>query len=210
MNTIHNLLFDFGGVLVDLDMERCSRAFRSLGIDVSRFLHPYRQSGTFMEFERGYATFEQCCREIRESQHVPYVSDEQIRWAWNTFLLDVPAERLDFLLRLKQRYRLFLLSNTNDVHWQLATDIYFRHNGLQLNDFFEQCFLSFRMHLDKPSPDIFNAVAEQAGIQPAETLFLDDSDANCQAARSCGFQALTAPTGGGWMDFFDSALNLCR
>lgn len=210
MNTIKNLLFDFGGVLVDLDMARCSRAFRSLGIDVSQFLHSYHQNGTFLEFECGNVTFAQCCQEIRDTQHVPHVTDQQIAWAWNAFLLDVPSERLDFLLRLKSRYRLFLLSNTNHVHWQLAEDIYFHHNRLQLSDFFEQCFLSFRMHLYKPTPQIFEAVALQGGIRPEETLFFDDSEANCEAARQCEFQALTAPLDGGWMNFFDSELNLCK
>lgn len=210
MNTIKNLLFDFGGVLVDLDMQRCSRAFRSLGIDVSQFLHSYRQEGTFLEFERGNVSFAQCCQEIRDTQHVPHVTDQQMAWAWNAFLLDVPVERLEFLLRLKSRYRLFLLSNTNHIHWQLAEDIYFRHKGLQIGDFFEQCFLSFRLHLDKPAPQIFHAVAQQGGIEPEETLFFDDSEKNCEAARQCGFQALTAPLEGGWMNFFDSELNLCK
>lgn len=210
MNEIKNLLFDFGGVLVDLDLERCKRAFASLGVDVERFLSHFGQSGVFGGLENGTSTFHECCDELRRQSGRAELTDEQVEWAWNEFLLDVPAERLELLLRLKKNYRLFLLSNTNAQHWSRAENDYFRYKGLNLSDFFEQMFLSYKLGTEKPSPEIFRAVEKGAGILPSETLFLDDSEENCEAARRCGFHALVAPAGGVWMNYFDKNDCLCK
>lgn len=205
---ICNLLFDFGGVLVDLDRERCLRAFKALGFDALPFLGDFKQQGIFSRLESGRTTVGEFCDSVRRAGGLPRLSDEDITGAFEQFLVAIPGERLDCLLRLKKRYHVFLLSNTNPVHWRLARERLFRYKGLGVDDFFEQVFLSFRLGIEKPAPAIYHAVAA-AGLDPSRTLFLDDSEANCEAARREGFHARLAPRGGGWMSFFDKDGELC-
>ena len=205
---ITNLLFDFGGVLVDLDRERCLLAFKELGFDARPYLGDFGQQGMFSRFESGRTTVGELCDSVRQAGGLPGLSDEDITGAFRQFLTGIPTERLDCLLRLKERYHIFLLSNTNPVHWQMACEELFCYKGLGVDDFFEQTFLSFRIGIEKPAPGIFHAVAA-AGIDPGQTLFLDDSEANCEAARREGFHARMAPQGGGWLSFFDKNGDLC-
>lgn len=205
---ITHLLFDFGGVLVDLDRPRCERAFAALGIDVRPYLGDYGQQKVFSQLESGKITVPEFCVAIRQLFGKPQLSDADIVGAFEEFLVGIPAERLDCLLRLKRHYRLSLLSNTNPIHWRMAREGLFAYRGLGVDDFFEHIFLSFELGVEKPAPAIYQAVAA-GGLDPQHTLFLDDSEANCEAARHEGFHAVTAPLGGGWMKFFDTEGHLC-
>ena len=205
---ITNLLFDFGGVLVDLDRERSLRAFETLGFDARPFLGDFGQQGIFSRLESGRATVAELCDTVRQMAGQPDMKDTDIVQAFEQFLVGIPSERLDCLLRLKQRYHIFLLSNTNPIHWRMAREELFRYKGLGVIDFFEKAFLSFQIGIEKPAPGIFRAVAD-AGLDPAATLFLDDSETNCEAARREGFHAHVAPQGGGWMAYFNENNDLC-
>jgi putative hydrolase of the HAD superfamily len=114
------------------------------------------------------------------------LTDEQIDEAWNALLLDIPDYKLDTLLELKQRYRLYLLSNTNALHWEEGRKR-FDYKGYKAEDFFDQIFLSNEIHELKPSPEAFLKVARLAGIKPEETLFVDDLQVSCDAAAALGF-----------------------
>ena len=92
-----------------------------------------------------------------------------------------------------------MLSNTNPVHWAMAVDGYFRYKGLQVEDFFDKIFLSCELGVEKPEPAIFEKVVEGIGCDPADILFFDDSEVNCEAARKCGLQAVLAPAGSAWL-----------
>ncbi len=205
---ITTILFDFGGVLVDLDRERCLRAYRALSIDADALLGDYGQQGIFSRFERGKIRVGELCDMLRTMTGDYRPTDAELIRAFELFLVGIPRERLDCLLRIKRHYRLDLLSNTNPIHWRMATDELFRYRGLGVDDFFDHTFLSFQIGIEKPAPGIFRAVSA-AGIAPSNTLFLDDSETNCEAARAEGFQARLAPQGGGWMDYFDSDGRLC-
>ncbi len=198
------LLFDFGGVLVDLDRERVLKSFLAIGIDIHPFLGDYKQSGVFSKLEEGSVTIPEFCDELRTLCHAPQASNEDIVAAWETFLhKGVPAERLELLLKIKQHYSVNLLSNTNEVHWRMAEEYFFHYKGLHAEDFFEHIFLSCRLGVEKPAPQIFEKVAEGIGAEPADILFFDDSEVNCQAARDCGLQALLAPANSEWFKYFD-------
>lgn len=197
------LLFDFGGVLVDLDRTRCVRAFAALGFDVRPYLDDYVQGGIFSRFELGQTDVPAFCDELRAAGKLPGLADADILEAWRLFLLDVPVPRLEALLRARRHYPVYLLSNTNPVHWEMAREGYFRYKGLRLDDFFDGVFLSYEMRMAKPSPEIFQAVTQQVGGFPDDILFFDDSAENCEAARRCGLRAQHAPVGGGWVDLFD-------
>ena len=199
------MLFDFGGVLVDLDREQVIRSFSAIGIDIRPYLGTYKQSGIFSQLEQGRISIPQFCQALRELSQDPSVSDEAIVNAWESFLhKGVPTERLDMLLRIREHYSVNLLSNTNAIHWRMAEQEFFRYRGLQVTDFFDHIFLSCEMGVEKPAPEIFHRVAEGLGADsPSDILFFDDSEVNCQAARQCGMQALLAPAGSEWFKYFD-------
>lgn len=197
------LLFDFGGVLVDLDKQRCLDAFSALGFDASPYLGTFGQKGVFEGVEKGEASLSEFCRAIRQYGIRPEATDEDIIKAWEAFLVGVPSERLDLLLRIREHYTTAVLSNTNEVHWGLAQDDYFRYKGNCLNDFFSHIFLSYELGLCKPDVRIFEQVVNMLGVPASDILFLDDSEENCTVARQCGLQALIAPKDGVWMQYFD-------
>lgn len=199
-----NLLFDFGGVLVDLDRQRCCRAFGELGFDITPYLGTYAQAGIFSELERGCLSVSDFCEALRRLSGMPGLSDESIVSAWRQYLRDVPHDRLEMLLRIGRNYQVHLLSNTNPVHWNMALDGYFNYKGKHVGDFFGRTFLSYEMGVEKPAPEIFEAVVSALGCRPDEILFFDDSAENCAAARRCGLQARLAPAGGQWLSFFTS------
>lgn len=201
MNRIKNLLFDFGGVLVDLDRERCIRSFENLGLNVRPFIGEYRQDGPLEQLECGRISTESFCEAIRRLCGNPDVTDRDIVGAWESFLLTIPHERLDALLCLRRRYPLYLLSNTNIVHWEMARNDLFLYKGNTVDDFFRRCFLSYEVGVEKPDPIIYNAVLEGAGIRAEETLFIDDSEENCAAARALGLHAFCPHRPGEWMDY---------
>lgn len=197
-----NLLFDFGGVLVDLDASRCVRAFDALGFDVRPFLGTYAQSGLLSRLERGEVSVPQFCEQVRGLSGQPGLTDQQIVGAWQQYLVGVPSERLDMLLRIARHYPLYVLSNTNPIHWDMAVNGYFRYQGHRFSDFFRRAFLSYELGCEKPSPAIYRAVQEGIGCPADQILFFDDCKENCEAARRCGFQARLAPAGGAWLDYF--------
>ncbi len=197
-----NLLFDFGGVLVDLDKERCIRAFQTIGFDIRPLIGTYAQAGILSSLERGQSTIPQFCDELRNMTDRPDLSNEQIIHAWEQYLTGVPSDRLDLLLKIKQHYPIHILSNTNEVHWGMAENDYFRYQGHTVHDFFDKIFLSYELGVEKPSPAIYEAVVKGIGCPPEEILFFDDSEVNCEAARQCGLQARLAPADGVWKKFF--------
>lgn len=202
------LLFDFGGVLVDLDRQRVERSFDEIGFDIRPYLGTYKQAGIFSQLEQGSITEHEFCDGIRSlcqqgGGMTDRLSDEAIIAAWESYLTTVPTERLDMLLKIKQNYSINVLSNTNTIHWRMAEDTFFRYKGLTVDDFFDHIFLSCELGVEKPAPQIFEKVVEGMGVPAHDILFFDDSEVNCQAARQCGLQALIAPAGSEWFKYFD-------
>ena len=183
---IKNIIFDWGGVLIHIDKRRCTEAFSQLGIAVDDELtNPYGQRVDLMDFEKGLMTvseFHDTVRRLYGAQ----LTDEQIDEAWNALLLDIPNYKLDKLLELKQHYHLYLLSNTNALHWEEGRKR-FDYKGYKAEDFFDQIFLSNEIHELKPSSEAFLEVVRLASIKPEETLFVDDLQASCDAAAALGF-----------------------
>lgn len=208
MSDIKNLLFDFGGVLVDLDKQRCVDEFAKLGIDMSRYIGDYGQSGFLTKLERGEVTIAQFCDMLREKTGCN-VTDSQIVAAWESFLVGVPHERLQLILKAKEHYHIYLLSNTNYIHWHQAKKDYFSYDGHKPEDFFEKIFLSCDMGMEKPDHAIFKAVVNGIGSDASSIMFFDDSEKNCEAARQCGLQSVIAPQHGEWMKYFDEEGRLC-
>ena len=196
---LKNIIFDLGGVLVGLDGQRCIDAFRKIGAqDIAFYVEEHRTEDLFFDTEVGNISQEEFCDETRRLSKCN-ASDKDIVWAWNRLLTGIPDYKKERLLQLHDRYRLFLLSNTNVMHWNLCVDDLFPYKAYGVDDYFDQTFLSYEMHLIKPSEDIFTEVLRQAGIKANETLFIDDSQENCDAARKLGIRVLHETTGDDWI-----------
>lgn len=192
---VKNLLIDFGGVLIDLDKERCLRAFEKIGVrGLENFLEDCHQRGFLNDFECGRITVSEFCTHMREKACVKGASptDEEILAAWNHFLVGIPAYKLELLLRLRRHYRLLLLSNTNQAHWAWSCAQDFSWEGHRVEDFFDTIYLSFELHVEKPRPEIFERIIADSGISSEETLFIDDSALNCEIGRSFGLRTYTS------------------
>ncbi|MDR1729116.1 MAG: HAD family phosphatase [Prevotellaceae bacterium] len=186
---IKNIFFDLGGVLINLDKERCLIEFQQLGIQKieEQIGHSFK-SGLFLRLEEGAITPAEFRNEIRKMSD-QRVTDNEIDYAWNCFLLDISPAKLEFLLKLRKDYRVFMLSNTNQIHFErIKTRHFIDKNGHSIDDYFEKCYLSYELHLSKPGKEIFEAVIADSGVAPLESLFLDDNRQNIETAQSLGFR----------------------
>ncbi|NDV57658.1 HAD family phosphatase [Bacteroides sp. 519] len=197
-----NIIFDLGGVLVDLNRDRCMNNFKALGFhNIDELIDPFEQEGIFMQLEKGIITAKEFREKIREELNQP-LTDAQIDDAWNSFLVGFPSYKLDLLLELRSQYKLYLLSNTNEIHWEWCKEHGFAYKGYNENNFFEKIFLSFEMQKTKPSAAIFQTVLNETDIIPGETFFIDDSPANCETAEILGIATYTPKPGEDWSHLF--------
>lgn len=176
-----NIIFDLGGVLVGFDRQRSIDAFERIGCGkVADYIRDHRTEDLFYRIELGEISTHDFCEEVRQMT-ATNADDEAIIHAWNVLLTPVTQERLQRLRELREKgARLFLLSNTNDMHWQYC--------GHQLDGCFERVFLSYEMRLAKPDTAIFAEVLRQAEIDASDTLFIDDNADNIAAAASLGIK----------------------
>ncbi len=199
---IKNLLIDFGGVLIDLDRAGCIERFKQIGLEqAASLLDVFHQQGIFMQQEMGLITPSQFRNELRGMMQQE-VSDELIDEVWNSFLVGIPAYKLELLLKLRTQYKVYLLSNTNYIHWEWSCRNVFNRNGHRVEDFFDKIYLSYEMKTAKPEVDIFQQVLADTDINPAETFFIDDSVANCQTANALGISTYTPQAGEDWSHLF--------
>ena len=186
---IKNIVFDLGGVLVDLDFKNAINGLQQAGFaNVKEQLQAFDQDGIFQKFELGEINADEFRTAIRENSTVT-LTDEEVDALWNSMLLEVPRKKLELILELRGKYMVYLLSNTNSIHWDYVCNNAFNYRGFRVNDYFEETFLSFEMHLAKPNKAIFVKVLHEANLLPEETLFIDDSEANCKAAEELGIHA---------------------
>ena len=182
-----NIIFDLGNVLVKLNPEGCIGAFKAIGMGELVDSNPQSEGMKLMsKLGVGMITTEEFCEAARKLTETD-VTNEEIIAAANKMLVEIPDEKKERLLQLKKAgYRLFLLSNTIDVHWDYCVEHLFSYQNYGVEDYFEHCFLSQRMHLAKPNARIYEEVIRQANIHPDETLFIDDLKENCEAAEKLG------------------------
>ncbi|MDR0896105.1 MAG: HAD family phosphatase [Prevotellaceae bacterium] len=201
---IKNLIIDFGGVLIGLNRQRCLDNFTKLGLpNVEAMLDEYHQQDFFQKHEQGLISSTEFRDEIRK-RIGREVSDKQIDDAWNSFLTGIPAYKLDLLLNLRSKYMVYLLSNTNAIHWQWACKHAFRYKGFRVEDYFDHIYLSYEMKRAKPDPAIFQQLLDETGIVPLQTLFIDDSTTNCRAAEALDIHTYTPKAGENWGHLFDA------
>ncbi len=196
------LLFDLGGVIVDIRREDCVEAFGKLGFaDIADYLGDYGQKGPFLLVEEGKISVEEFRAEMRS--HIPHaVSDAQIDEAFNAFITRIPRHRLETLRRLRAEGRkLYVISNTNPVMWHGRIAEEFAQEGLTVYDYFDGVVTSFETGCCKPERAIFDRVVNECGIDPSRTVFFDDSEANCRKGEELGFKVVHVRPGTEFADF---------
>ena len=187
---IENVIFDLGGVVIDLDRDRAVKALEQLGLkDANEMLGLYGQKEPFYGLETGERPAGEFF-DIMRSKMRSEVTDMQITEAFNQFLVKLPVKRLEMLRRMRMAgYRIFMLSNTNPVMFHTWIAHAFRQEGGSVNDYFDGIVVSFQELTCKPDVNIFKNLMRRYGLNPSETLMLDDSEKNCQAAADAGAHA---------------------
>jgi FMN phosphatase YigB (HAD superfamily) len=190
MAPVKNILFDLGGVLLNLDVAQTRDAFIKLGLtQIDDLFRIGYAASFFREYEMGAITDEDFIEKALQLA-LPGTTRDQIIDAWNVMLLDFPAERVHFLNQLKSKYRLFLFSNTNAIHMQAFQKSYQQVFGASMDDLFEKAYYSHVINLRKPDVAAFQYVIKDCNIEAAETLFIDDALVNIEGARQAGLQAI--------------------
>lgn len=198
MKKIKNLLFDLGGVIMDIHRENAVDALTRLGMeDAGKLLGDYVQNGIFRNLEEGSLSPKAFANAIRNyfPGNAKGITDRQINEAFMRFLIGIPVNRLRELEMLHKEYKIFMLSNTNIIMWEGKIKQDFTVDGHDIDYYFDGIVTSFEAHSVKPDPEIFRHAIKTLGIDPEETLFLDDSEKNLEVAAKSGFLTLHIPSG---------------
>lgn len=184
-----NIIFDFGGVIINIDYEATINAFKDLGIsDFDALYSQAAQSDLFDAIETGRISPQHFINGIL--QLLPAgVTPNQVVHAWNAMILDIPKERIEFLQQLSQTHDIYLLSNTNSIHIDKAMREWNNKTQADINDVFKKVYLSHEMGMRKPDVEIFRHVCQEQGLDPSKTLFIDDSIQHIHGAREAGLHA---------------------
>jgi len=195
MQNIKNIIFDLGGVFLNLDFKKTELAFAALGIgNFNEYYTLQTVTPIFEKLEIGEITPENFYDEFRKLVGLPLTND-QIMGAWNALLLDFPPERINWLKEIKTRYNIYLLSNTNEIHYNSFSKTFNDHvNSGNFDDLFIKAYYSHQIGLRKPSKEIFETILKKENLDASETLFIDDSEANIAAAISVGLQTIYLPS----------------
>ena len=193
-NQIKNIIFDLGGVIMDLDIEKTKKSLALLGFEESMFhLNDPEHNNIFVRLERGQVTEKAFFENLRKLTGKP-VAENVLKEAWNGMIADFQLPKILLLQELRSRYRTFLLSNTNSIHIARCNEILHRKFHLTgLEDLFEKTYYSYETGWRKPEPEIFIYVLTHSHLKPEETLFVDDSQEHVDAARTLGLQTHLHP-----------------
>lgn len=191
MVEIKNIIFDLGGVIINLDIPKTIEEFNKLSQKPFESIYTQlQQYPIFDAFDKGIISevaFFNDLKDITETK----ASIEELKTAWDAMLLDFPAHRLEQISQLRKNYRLFLLSNTNETHIHtFEKDLFKQHGYHNLEPFFEKVYYSCRIGMRKPDKEIFDFVLNQNNLLASETLFIDDSPQHVEGAAKTGIQSL--------------------
>lgn len=190
MQKIQNIIFDLGGVLLNIDFHLSEKAFEQLGVEnFNAFFNQFHSNDLFKKLETGMDV-DLFYEEFRSNSNTS-LSNNQIQVAWNALLLNFRQESIKALPGLRKKYKLFVLSNTNEIHLQEFQKRFTLEMQLSsFDDLFDAAYYSHRIGFRKPNADAFQFVLEKHQLIPEETLFIDDSINNIETAQQLGFQTI--------------------
>ena len=190
-HTIKAVVFDFGNVIINIDLQRTYQAFADLTFkSANKVQKLFEDADLFHKYEVSFYSDDEFRDVVRQTLSYP-LNDNEIDIAWNALLLDIPKERIDYLLDLRINYPIYLLSNTNSIHIKKSLQLFRSQHKIQdFRDLFQKTFLSYEMKLWKPDYKIYKEVLEEVGCLPEELLFLDDNQDNIDAAKDLGIRCI--------------------
>lgn len=208
---IRNVIFDFGGVILDIDPQQINIALERIGYMNHQCLNaPEFQEEIINKFERGILTPEVFRQKVRDYLGF-YIEQQEIDDIWNSMLLDIPKERIRVLEQAKNNYQIYLLSNSNEIHYDVyVRDLQLRFGYRDFDHLFHKSYFSFDLHMSKPNPEIFEFVMYQHQLNPKETLFIDDTLQHIEAAKKLGFRTYQLVKPERVRDIFDNGILIDR
>lgn len=190
LSKIRNIIFDLGAVLLNINpLLSLNEISKVSGIDHSELKSRLEKGNIFGKFDCGLINPDQFRSEMCNIMG-KLVSDEEIDRIWNLLLLDFPLHRVKLIRELKKNYRIFLLSNTNSIHYHSYTNTFYREYGTKFEELFDSLFLSYEMGFHKPDAEIYKQMLNRADLNPSECLFIDDLLPNIEAASALGIETI--------------------
>lgn len=197
---IKNVVFDFGGVIADIDRDQAVQAFIKLGLkDAETRLDKYHQTGIFQDLEEGKLSADGFRERLGELCGRKLTAEET-KQAWLGFFSGVDVRKLDYMLELRKRYHVYILSNTNPYVMSWACSPEFSSRGKSLADYCDKLYLSYQIGCTKPEPEIFHFMLEDSGMIPSETLFVDDGASNIRVGKELGMHTFQPENGADWRE----------
>ena len=189
-SNIKNILFDLGGVILDINVQATLKQFYELGFPAELMQFPNSMTtDLYFKYETGKLNTEQFRNQIRKAAGVE-MTDRAFDEAWNAMLVRFPEERVALLKELSKRYKLYMLSNTSALHVKVFEKMYLDLAGESMHQVFDKIYYSHEIGWHKPDREAWEYVIRDAGIKAEETLFLDDNIHNIKASQELGFQAI--------------------
>ena len=194
MANIQHIIFDLGGIFLNLNYAHTASAFLQLGVvNFDELFTQHHANPLFAKLETGEVSEEEFYQQIRAIASVP-LTDAQIAEAWNAMLLDMPMERIVWLQQVARQYPIYLFSNTNAIHYQQLMQICRRDLGeIDFNGLFRFAGYSHKLGYRKPDAASFRLLLQQLNIEPHHTLFIDDTPGNIKGAQELGLHTLFLP-----------------
>lgn len=184
---IKNVIFDLGGVVLDIDETIVYKELEKMGINVSELARSKEFVGVISRFDTGVYTAPTFRKKVKALLGLEKMTDQKFDALWNAMLLDIPRERIEAIEQVKKHYKIFLMSNSNEIHYDLyIRDLQLRFGYDEFDKLFNKSYFSFDIHLEKPDPRFFEFILDHEHILPEETLFIDDTAENINAAKALG------------------------
>ena len=184
---IKNIIFDLGGVILDIDETIVYKGLEKMGISTSELAHSKEFMDIMSKFDTGIYTAPTFRKKTKALLGQEKMTDQKFDSLWNAMLLDIPRERIEAIEKVKKHYKIFLMSNSNEIHYDLyVRDLQLRFGYNEFDELFNKSYFSFAEHLEKPDPRFFELILDHEGLLPEETLFIDDTEANIKVAKSLG------------------------
>lgn len=204
-SSLKNILFDMGGVIIDLNVNATLEGFYNLGFPAHLLNYPENyNTDIFYKYETGQITTGEFRDAMRKATGVNF-EDKAFDKAWGAMLVDIPAARIELIKKLADKYDLYILSNTSELHTPVFESLFLQNGGISMRDLFKQRFYSNEIGCHKPDDSSFRYVLEHAKIKAEETIFLDDNIHNIKASQSLGFNAIHISE---WKRFEDLGFDL--